>query len=303
VAPQFSIVVPTHNRPHLLPRAIRSVLAQQETDWELLVVNDGNVDVAELIAEITDRDARVRLLSTGGSRGAAHARNTGIAAAQGEIVCFMDDDDEMLPAYLSSVGRHMREKALDFTWVGVTRYRQSSMGRVDQETGVWDIDSLRPHSLSFVMQIAISYGLAVRRTCLQKHGGLDEALRVSDDREMMFRLIQAGCRYAAVPEALVRIHIQRRQSLSQFHDTPSRAASTAAEDEVIRTRYERLFDADPDLQRTYWKKIATKYYHARDTASYWKALRSIAGLNGLSFKVVWRGLIIPLRELLLRTSV
>lgn len=300
MSPAFSIVVPTYNRPHTLPRAVKSVLAQTERDWELLIANDGDQDMAPLVAEVSGNDPRVRVLATGGRKGAAVARNTGARAARGEVICFLDDDDEFMPQYLARLGALMKDKQLDFSWVGVRRLREDSLGRVEQTDLVHPADSAAGGSLSFVMWIAFSYGLAVRRGWFEQHGGADEKLKVSDDREMLFRYIRAGARYAGVAEPLVTVHIQRRQSLSQFHDAPQRAAATAAEDERIRARYADLFGRDPELRLEYFKKIATKYYHARATADYWRVLREIAALGGLSTKIVTRGLTTPFRALWLR---
>jgi glycosyltransferase involved in cell wall biosynthesis len=295
--PAFSIVVPTFNRPHTLARAVRSVLAQTHADWELLVVNDGDQDMTPRVEEIAGRDARIRMLRTRGRQGAAIARTTGIEAARGDVVCFLDDDDEFMPEYLTRLGARMADKQLDFCWVGVRRLREDSFGRIEETTLMHSADSAVPHSLSFVMWIAFSYGLAVRRDWLARHGGPDLTLKVSDDREMMFRFIRAGARYADVPAPLVTVHIQRRQSLSQFHDAPGRAAATAAEDQLIRARYRELFDRDPELRRAFAGKIATKYYHARSTADYWRTMRELATLGGLSTKVVSRALTTPFRQL------
>lgn len=90
-----SVVIPTRNRARLLERAIRSVLNQTYRHLEVLVIDDGSTDGGE-----TDRvarsfgDARLRYLSHSSSRGGAAARNTGIRAATGCYIAFLDDDDE-----------------------------------------------------------------------------------------------------------------------------------------------------------------------------------------------------------------
>lgn len=103
----FTIVLPTFNRARLLPRAIQSVLAQEDTSWELIVVDDGSSDnTAALVEEYRSRDARIRLVSCT-HRGLAQSRAAGIAAACGEYITFIDSDDEYAPSHL-----HLRHNVL-----------------------------------------------------------------------------------------------------------------------------------------------------------------------------------------------
>lgn len=97
-APYFSIIIPTRNRPELLRRAIKSVVAQNFQDFELIVVDDhSDYDVEKGIIMIADD--RIKLISNYGRERSA-ARNKGIAESSGRYVCFLDDDDEYLPDFL-----------------------------------------------------------------------------------------------------------------------------------------------------------------------------------------------------------
>lgn len=85
---RFSVIVPTHNRPELLAAALASVEAQGFTDWECIVVDDGST-----VPAVVPADERFRLIRHDTAVGPAAARNSGIAAAQGEVITFLDDDD------------------------------------------------------------------------------------------------------------------------------------------------------------------------------------------------------------------
>src|SRR3954454_1530710 len=85
-----SVIVPTQNRPELLRRALASLVAQRRTDWEAIVVDDGDGSGIEAVAAFGD--ARVRALRSAGE-GQVDARTTGIDLARGEILCWLDDDD------------------------------------------------------------------------------------------------------------------------------------------------------------------------------------------------------------------
>jgi glycosyltransferase involved in cell wall biosynthesis len=91
-----SAVIPTRNRPQLVQRAVRSALAQEYKDLEVVVVVDGPDHATEnALAELSDRRLRVIILPK--PVGAASARNLGVRAAWGDWVAFLDDDDEWLP--------------------------------------------------------------------------------------------------------------------------------------------------------------------------------------------------------------
>jgi len=94
--PTVSVIIPAYNRAHCIGRALDSVRAQTFTDFELIVVDDGSTDgTPDLCA---DRgDTRLRVLRHGANRGAAAARNTGIAAALGVYCALLDSDDAWTP--------------------------------------------------------------------------------------------------------------------------------------------------------------------------------------------------------------
>ncbi|MGB9592367.1 MAG: glycosyltransferase family 2 protein, partial [Candidatus Kryptoniota bacterium] len=97
----MSVIIPTYNRADLLPRAIRSVLAQTFTDFELIVVDDGSIDnTREVVDKFTHLDARVKYIWEPNSGRPAVPKNKGIENASGEYIAFLDHDDEWLPAKL-----------------------------------------------------------------------------------------------------------------------------------------------------------------------------------------------------------
>jgi glycosyltransferase involved in cell wall biosynthesis len=91
-----------YNRRAIIGRAIDSVLRQDFTDFELIVVDDGSADGGdELVAQIAD--PRVRMLRQPGNFGANAARNRGIRESSAPIIALLDSDDEYLPAKLGAI--------------------------------------------------------------------------------------------------------------------------------------------------------------------------------------------------------
>lgn len=96
-----SIVVPACAAEATIARAIASLAAQTWPDWEAVVVADDGADYAAVLARAGLTDPRLRFVSTGGVRtGCHHARNVGLAAVTGDIVCHLDADDVFAPERL-----------------------------------------------------------------------------------------------------------------------------------------------------------------------------------------------------------
>ena len=99
---QFSIITPTFNRDHLLSRAIESVLAQDFSDWEMIVLDDGSSDnTGDVVRLFADVDLRISYHYSE-NQGAAAARNLGASFASGKYFTFLDSDDEYLPNHLQA---------------------------------------------------------------------------------------------------------------------------------------------------------------------------------------------------------
>jgi glycosyltransferase involved in cell wall biosynthesis len=97
INPSVSVVIPTYNRARTIERAIDSVLAQTFQDFEVIVVDDGSQDETKgVLSRFGDR---IRLIIQE-NRGVSAARNTGIQAAHGKWIAFLDSDDEWHPAKL-----------------------------------------------------------------------------------------------------------------------------------------------------------------------------------------------------------
>lgn len=128
-----SVIIPLYNKAPYIQRALYSVFAQTFHDFELIVVDDGSTDGGGDIVACCD-DPRVRLIRQENA-GPGAARNRGLDEAQGELVAFLDADDEWLPEFLARTSEYLQSHANVAT---------ISMGYLDagQEAGVveamWD---------------------------------------------------------------------------------------------------------------------------------------------------------------------
>ena len=101
VPPKVTVILSTYNRARLLPHAIRSIINQTFTDWELIIVDDASSDTTEqVVRAFIEVDSRIRYHRHNTNQGAAVARNTGLKHARGTYVAFQDDDDVSHPERL-----------------------------------------------------------------------------------------------------------------------------------------------------------------------------------------------------------
>ena len=128
--PAVSVVLPTHNRPHLLSEALASLIAQKESRWEAIIVDDAS-DIPVDIGAFSDQlRGRARVIRHTYPQGGAAAKNTGITHAAAPLVAFLDDDDIYVADYLSrAIDVLDRHREVDVLYMGVSWFgagRESS---------------------------------------------------------------------------------------------------------------------------------------------------------------------------------
>jgi glycosyltransferase involved in cell wall biosynthesis len=178
---KFTVVIPTYQRLELVRQAVQSVLAQTFQDFEIVVVDDGSPEPIQL----STPDERVRVIRHETNLGTAAARNTGIRAARGELVAFLDSDDVWLPEKLEKQAALLEHAAYGAC---VTGYEY------DTEEGCSVVIARKPRSwlCELAMGCRLSPGttLTVRRTCYETAGYYDEALPRHEDYDWLLRFVQ-----------------------------------------------------------------------------------------------------------------
>ncbi len=116
--PRFTIIIPTHNRPFLLGRAITSILKQDFSDFEIIISDNNSTDQNQKIAaDYAKKDSRIRYVYNP-LGGLARARNFGVKNSNGEIISFLDDDDLFASNYLSEVNKFLINNNSEIVLVG-----------------------------------------------------------------------------------------------------------------------------------------------------------------------------------------
>lgn len=118
---KISVIVPVYNCAPYVERCIRSILAQTHTNLEIICVNDGSTDNSGTILEkLACEDARIQVIHQANA-GASAARNTGIDAATGELITFVDSDDATEPDMYEILLPYFADENVDIVHCGYKR--------------------------------------------------------------------------------------------------------------------------------------------------------------------------------------
>lgn len=192
--PTVTVVLPVYNRANVVSRAIESVLGQTYRDFELIVVDDGSRDgTASLLAAISDRRLRAICLPRNG--GACAARNRGIEAARGEIVCFLDSDDVFRPDKLEVVSAYFAERpALDVLVDSFVCHKSKGVPgaetlRIKTKVNPAGLGGASFRAALFERRLVkATSALSVRHRAFAEAGIFDERLRRRQDLDILLRL-------------------------------------------------------------------------------------------------------------------
>lgn len=189
--PLLSVVIPAYNCGRFVADAIESVLAQGRADIEALVVDDGSTDdTTEAVARYGDSVTLIRQPNAG----AAVARNTGIRAARGRYIAFLDADDLWLPGKIDAQLAHLEQHpdvSLCCTWFDLLRPDSSCTYVVDAHPDRKALDGTGHSRLTYadlLLDCAVwTSTVVVRRELLDQVGGFDQALRRGQDYDYWLR--------------------------------------------------------------------------------------------------------------------
>jgi glycosyltransferase involved in cell wall biosynthesis len=118
--PAFTIITPTYNRPALLARLINSVQSQDFPDWELIIIDDANNDLAFFYIKECLKDTRIKYFKNKENIGAPSSRNKGLDEATGEWISFLDDDDTLAHHKVLS-SAHKQLSTTKYPWLVYAR--------------------------------------------------------------------------------------------------------------------------------------------------------------------------------------
>ena len=217
---KVSVVIPTYKRSEFLLRALESVLHQTWTDIEAVIVDD-NGEGSEFRAatqksldEHYGSDPRVKRVLNAKNMGGALARNEGIAAATGEYITFLDDDDIFLPNKVQVQVEAMIENGWEMSFMDCDIRNQEDV-LVDQrrhpvDTHPKNEDLLVRH---LVDPLTPTDTYMYRADALRRIGGFDDVL-TAQEYLLMLKSINSGLKIGYIPEALSVQYIHDGERMS-----------------------------------------------------------------------------------------
>jgi cellulose synthase/poly-beta-1,6-N-acetylglucosamine synthase-like glycosyltransferase len=200
-----SVVVPAFNVAHYVDATLSSLCGQTYRSIEVLVVDDGSTDdTAVRVKRFAERDPRIRLVSHPVNRGLPAARNTGISAASGKFIAFLDADDIAKDSWIAEqVTALNQDQAL-----GMFGAQCEALDEDGRETGVvWErpVDPAAA-SIGLLFRNTFSVGMTVRRSAIPAGGFAD--MPMAEDYDFNVR-VAANWRVANSPKVLVGIRVRR----------------------------------------------------------------------------------------------
>jgi glycosyltransferase involved in cell wall biosynthesis len=206
---KVSVIIPTFNRRTILSRAINSVLAQTFIDFEVIICDDASSDgTSDLVNTYIKENSQIRLLTLPFNQGAGAARNSGMLAAQGEYIAFLDSDDEWRPEKLDLQVQSMDKEPSDVgvCFCGATIFKDGDTKNPIKFVPAieWGKDTFRKFvcdKMAFLTPTVM-----IRKTCLAVSGMMLPEMRRNQDGEFLLRLF-SNFRLVVIPEDLAIIHL------------------------------------------------------------------------------------------------
>jgi glycosyltransferase involved in cell wall biosynthesis len=205
--PLVSVIVPVYNGADYIGQALQSVLTQDYSNLEIIVIDDGSTDNTRQIVQ-SYRDQRIGCLHQQ-NRGVSCARNSGIRSAKGQFVMPLDADDMMAPAFISKhLAEFQRHPEADLVYCDVTLIDPAGHPITTLKMPEYRDRRHMIRDLFRAGHPVVPFRFGIRRSVFDKIGLYDETLLVGEDYDMIRRFVKAGLQAHHLAEPL---HLRRMQ--------------------------------------------------------------------------------------------
>ena len=302
--PRVTVLMPVYNRPEYVDEAIRSVIEQDFSDFELLIVDDGSTDATpDVLRSWADRDERIVVVTSPANEGMSRARNRGLQQARGEYVATLDSDDLMLPGRLAAESQVLDEHPE----VVIVSCAFEIVDRDGRHVATWrggEPHEAVVHLLGYYNIVGGHGQTMFRRDDVLAIGGYWTEFPTAEDYDLFVRLLKRG-RIVSVPVVGMKQRQHESQSNAQYagakraawqsimgralRDTLGRTASAdeidalivvwrhrgdgdpALADRVMREGFARFCEEhrDRELQRIVRERIAKQWRECASLAKSW----------------------------------
>lgn len=273
--PKVSVIIPTYNRGEILPRAIDSVTYQTYPNVELIVVDDGSDDNTDEIIESYE-GIPIEYYKHKNNRGGSAARNTGLEAASGEYVAFLDSDDKWSPLNVECQVNHLRSKSQEYigTYCDIEQSRSKLNDLKYVMKSIIQTDSKPPLKrgggedlIKDILKMRYKGGssaLLLKTESVRKIGGFDESFQRHQDWELLIRLLRLG-KLSYIDEKLVRKFDTNYPSADKVADSKKKFLNEFSSELGEMTEKEEVIDDHLlELSKLYFREgrfeLGYQYY-------------------------------------------
>jgi glycosyltransferase involved in cell wall biosynthesis len=264
--PRSSIIIATHSRPRLLPRAVESARAA-DVDVEVIVIDDASGDET---ADVCRALEGIKYLRVERNQRVAGARNIGLVASTGEYVSFLDDDDTRLPGSLDSQIELLARNPDAALIYGQALYADHD-GQVSDE--LYPVECPQGDVFwQLLTQNFIPCGSAVfRRSAIVSLGLLDDAIPGLDDWDLWIRIAELYP-VVAVTEPVVTWRRSNVRSAQGTSDAAAIVSQSIRKFKMDWMKLPRVAAASRELKRATWRQFSENMLeHAL-----WQSARALA---------------------------
>lgn len=203
--PLISVVIPSYNRAHLLPKAINSILLQDISSLEIVIADDGSEDNTEqLVKELSLPHPKVVYVKNACNGGESSARNLGVRHARGQFIAFLDSDDEWLPGKLKLQLDFLEKNFEKYDGVTVNYFlvdEQQHKNPINYWHSTKELSSL--NLLKYGCGVGFGSTSILKRSSFDKIGFFDEHLPIFVDLDWLCRFLDAGLKITCLKDFLV----------------------------------------------------------------------------------------------------
>lgn len=217
---KVSIIIPSYKRAEYLKISIESVFRQTIDDWELLVIDDNGEGTPDQLAtakiiQSFGENPKINYIIHKKNKGGAAARNTGISAAKGDYICFLDNDDEFYPEKLACQIEVLQNEKYRAVVCRFDSYKNNKKVRVSPVIPPLD-EMLVPFAQGKI-NLASGSTLMIEKTLLNEIGSFDEDFGRKQDVELMIRILEKNP-VKILNEVLVRLNIEDRTNIPSIEN-------------------------------------------------------------------------------------
>lgn len=228
--PKVSIVIRTMNRPGMLKEAIETALNQTFGDIQVVVVDDGGGQGAQVVEAFPAMNGReITYVRTSGSVGRAAAGNVGLSHCRGEFICFLDEDDQLYADHVEVLVSHAINNRLRLSYAlaeEVSSRYTADGGWVDCDVSMRYRQDFSRVLLWYKNYIPIQSAMFAR-SLYEELGGFDESLDLYEDWSLWVKY-STRCNFGFVPKTTSRYRLftDRKRRSATFGDAYANAAAT-----------------------------------------------------------------------------